>query len=316
MEVLVLVDNATDFLSSTSADAETEISRFWRRGARLQAGNLLCCAAHGFSCAITVRKGNDTRTLLFDAGPDGEVLKMNSQRLGFDMGTVDALFLSHGHWDHAGGMLVALDMVRQARGGRRTPTYMHPDIYRSRGMKTTDRSIRRFADVPALDMLEAHGADVVHGTRPQTILDNCILISGEIPRTTSFEMGMPGQYRLGIDGSTWEPDPLLQDERFVVARVKGHGAFVFSACSHAGIVNVLKHVQTLLPGEPLHGVIGGFHLAGANERAIPETVESLRHFGLRRIAPAHCTGWRAVGALAAAFGDAVAPSFVGQTYRL
>ena len=157
---------------------------------------------------------------------------------------------------------------------------------------------------------------MVHATETQTVLDGLFLVSGEIPRVSSFEMGMPGQHRLSQDGSVWEPDPLLLDERFVAVRVKGHGAFIFSACSHAGIVNVLTHAETLLPGEPLHGVIGGFHLAGPTERVIPDTVESMRRFRLKRIAPAHCTGWRAVSALAVAFGDAVAPSAVGKTYRL
>ena len=80
---------------------------------------------------------------------------------------------------------------------------------------------------------------------------------------------------------------MLLDERFVAVRVKGQGVFVFSACSHAGIINVLMHAQTLLPGEVLHGVMGGFHLAGTTERVIPETGESMRRVALKLIAPAH-----------------------------
>jgi 7,8-dihydropterin-6-yl-methyl-4-(beta-D-ribofuranosyl)aminobenzene 5'-phosphate synthase len=91
IEVLVLVDNVTDFLSSAPVDVESELSRFWRRGARLLAGDLLCCAAHGFSCAVTAWSGATSRTLLFDAGPDGAVLRSNAARLGFDMRSVDAL---------------------------------------------------------------------------------------------------------------------------------------------------------------------------------------------------------------------------------
>jgi 7,8-dihydropterin-6-yl-methyl-4-(beta-D-ribofuranosyl)aminobenzene 5'-phosphate synthase len=105
------------------------------------------------------------------------------------------------------------------------------------------------------------------------------------------------------------------DERFVAVRIKGKGTFVLTACSHAGVVNVLTHAQTSIPGD-LHGVIGGFHLAGSTERLIPDTVAAMRGFGLRVVAPAHCTGWRALAALAAAFGDAVAPSAVGKTYHL
>ena len=117
------------------------------------------------------------------------------------------------------------------------------------------------------------------------------------------------------DGLGWEPDPLLVDERFVAVNVKDKGAVVFTACSHAGVVNVMTHARECFAGLPLHGVMGGFHLSGGNEKVIPETVAALRAFDLKTIAAAHCTGWRAVSALAAAFGEAVAPSAVGKTYR-
>jgi len=90
---------------------------------------------------------------------------------------------------------------------------------------------------------------------------------------------------------------------------------VFTACSHAGVVNVMTHARESFPGRTLYGVLGGFHLAGGNERIIPDTVAGLRPFALQTIATAHCTGWRAVNALAAAFGDAVVPSAVGKLYR-
>lgn len=315
VEILILVDNVTDFLSSSMAGVEGELSRFWRRGGRFQAGNLLCCAAHGFSCAVTAWSGETSRTLLFDAGPDGAVLRDNAARLGFEMGSVDAVFLSHGHWDHAGGMVAALDLIREGNGRIPVATFMHPGMYRTRAMKAPDGSMRPFEDVPTAETLEQHGARVIHSTEPQLILDDLFFVSGEIPRITSFEAGMPGQHRRSADGASWEPDPLLMDERFVAVRIKGKGTFVFTACSHAGVVNVLTHAQASIPGE-LHGVIGGLHLAGTTERIIPDTVDAMRGFGLRVIAPAHCTGWRAVGALASAFGEAVAPCAVGKTYHL
>ena len=182
-------------------------------------------------------------------------------------------------------------------------------------MKAPDGSMRPFEDVPTQAMLEQEGALVVHATEAQSILDEFFYVSGEIPRVTAFETGMQGQYRRTEDGLDWEPDPLLMDERFVAVRVKDKGVLVFTACSHAGVVNVLTHARDCFPGPPLFGVMGGFHLSGGNERVIPETVDAMRAFDLKTIAAAHCTGWRAVSALAAAFGDAVAPSAVGKTYR-
>ena len=231
------------------------------------------------------------------------------------MATVDGIVLSHGHWDHGGAMVRALEMIQLASGGRPVPTYMHPGMYRTRAMKMPDGAMRPFEDVPTAAMLEQQGALVVHATEPQSVLDGLFYVSGEIPRVTSFEPGLPGQFRRTEDGSGWEPDTLLMDEHFVAVRVKGRGVLVFTACSHAGVVNVMLHARESFPGSPLFGVMGGFHLAGAHERIIPETIEALRAFPLTVVAPGHCTGWRATSALAAAFGDAVAPSAVGKTYR-
>jgi len=212
-------------------------------------------------------------------------------------------------------MLRALEMIQLKDGGRAVPTYMHPGMYRTRAMKAPDGSMRPFEDVPTQAMLEQQGALVVHATEAQLILDDFFYVSGEIPRVTPFETGLQGQHRRTEDGLDWEPDPLLMDERFVAVTVKDKGVLVFTACSHAGVVNVLAHARDCFPGPPLFGVMGGFHLSGGNERIIPETVDAMRAFDLKTIAAAHCTGWRAVSALSDAFGDAVAPSAVGKTYR-
>ena len=316
VEVLVLVDNATDSLSTSPAFVESEFRRLWRRGGRVLAGQCLCCAAHGLSCAITAWRGDVAKTLLFDTGPDVSVFERNVERLGFDMGTVDAIVLSHGHWDHGGAMLRALDMILSRNGGRAVPTYMHPGMYAPRATRTPDGVMHLFDEIPRAETLEAHGARVVHDTKAQLILDDLFYVSGEIPRVTTFETGLPNHFRRGEDGSAWDEDPLIVDERFVAVRLKNKGVFVFTACSHAGVVNVLTHAQESFPDERLHGVMGGFHLSGSTEKIIPETVAAMRAFELETIAPAHCTGWRATSALASAFGDAVVPSAVGKTFRL
>ena len=113
---------------------------------------------------------------------------------------------------------------------------------------------------------------------------------------------------------SWEPDPLIVDERFVSVHVKDKGQFIFSACSHAGIVNVLTHARSLFPSVPLHGVMGGLHLAGATEKIIPETIADLRKFDLKLVAPGHCTGWRALSAMTKVFGAELVPSAVGKKY--
>ncbi len=317
VDVHVLVDNVTDNLSSVPSFVETEFAGLGRRrrGTWVLGGSCLCCAAHGLSCLIATRSGSVRRTLLFDTGPEDRVFEQNVSRLGADLAPVEAIVLSHGHWDHGGAMLRALQLILDRNGGRQLPYYAHPDMFRTRAAKLPDGSMRRMEDVPSIEALTSYGATVVNTTEPQLLLDGTAYVSGEIPRVTPFETGLPGQHRRTLDGKAWELDELIMDERFVAVNVRGKGLIVFSACSHAGVVNVLTHARASFPDVPLFAVLGGLHLSGTNERVIPQTVGAMRQFDLSVIAAGHCTGWRAMSALASAFGDSkLAPLSVGKRY--
>jgi 7,8-dihydropterin-6-yl-methyl-4-(beta-D-ribofuranosyl)aminobenzene 5'-phosphate synthase len=214
-------------------------------------------------------------------------------------------------------MLRALQMIRDRNGGAEVPYYAHPDMFRSRATKFGPDKMRPMEDVPSPSALAAHGARVVTTREPQLVLDGLAYVSGEIPRVTSFERGLKGQHRRTLDGTGWELDELIMDERFVAVHVRDKGIVVLTACSHAGVVNVMKHARECFPGVPLYGVLGGLHLSGSNEAIIPDTIAGLRELAPSVIAPGHCTGWRAVSALAQAFGDqAVAPLAVGKRVTL
>jgi 7,8-dihydropterin-6-yl-methyl-4-(beta-D-ribofuranosyl)aminobenzene 5'-phosphate synthase len=315
LEILVLVDNATDMLSSTPSHVESEGAGLMRRGVRMMGGKCLCCAAHGLSCLVTVARGGSRRTMLFDSGPEEYAFERNVTRLGADLGPVEAIMLSHGHWDHAGAMLLALNMIRGRNGGKEVAFDAHPDMFRTRAVRLPNGGFRQMEDVPSIDDLTAFGARVESRREPHALLDGMVHVSGEIPRLTSYERGYPGQVRRTADGQGWEPDELLIDERWLGVHVKGKGLIVLSACSHAGIVNVLHHARQSFPGVPLYAILGGLHLSGANEAVIPQTVADLKQFELNTIAAGHCTGWRAMTALANAFGDRVlAPTAVGKRY--
>ena len=315
LEILVLVDNATDTLSSTPSHVESESAGLMRRGIRMMASKCLCCAAHGLSCLVTAHRGTVSHSVLFDTGPEEYSFERNTTRLGADLGIVESIVLSHGHWDHAGAMLLALGMIRSRNGGRKIPYYAHPGMFHSRAVKLPNGTIRRMEDIPSVEELTAFGAEVIATTEPQALHDGMFFVSGEIPRVTPYERGYPGQVRLMADGENWEPDELLMDERFLAVNVAGKGLVVLSACSHAGVVNVLSHTCSSFPGVPLHAVLGGLHLSGPNEAIVPQTVDGLRAFDLKTIAAGHCTGWRGMTALANAFGDKIlAPTAVGKRY--
>jgi 7,8-dihydropterin-6-yl-methyl-4-(beta-D-ribofuranosyl)aminobenzene 5'-phosphate synthase len=313
VEIHILVDNATDSLSSVPKHVETEFSYLHRKGMRVLSGKCICCASHGLSCLITAHRGDASHTLLFDSGPEADTFERNTRQLGLDLGGVEAVVLSHGHWDHAGGMLRAVDMIRHGGKNRDLPYYAHPDMFRPRGRQLPDGGILPMEDVPSVAELTAHGGRVVATREPQTVLDGTFYVSGEIPRVTPFETGLP--FHCTKTDKGWELDPWIMDERWLGVHVADKGLIVFTACSHAGVVNVLKDARSKHPGVPLYCVLGGFHLSGATEKIIPDTVAALHDFGLTFIAAGHCTGWRAMAALVGAFGDqVVTPTAVGKRF--
>jgi 7,8-dihydropterin-6-yl-methyl-4-(beta-D-ribofuranosyl)aminobenzene 5'-phosphate synthase len=311
VEIRILVDNATDMLSSNPPFVESEAAFIGRRGITSSA-RCLCCAVHGLSCLVTVHRGGNSHALLFDTGPEDFAFERNVSRLGVDLGVVESIVLSHGHWDHSGAMLLALGMIRGRGGKARIPFYAHPGMFVTRGVRQPNGSVRRMDDVPSEIELSDFGADMVVTTEPQSVLGGLFYVSGEIPRVSGFERGYPGQVRRTAGG--WEPDELLMDERWLAVNVAGKGLVVLSACSHAGIVNVCRHARATFPDIPIHALMGGLHLSGPNEAIIPQTIDGLKEFGIKTIAAGHCTGWRAMTALANAFPEALAPTAVGKQF--
>jgi len=314
LEILVIVDNVLDMLSSTPRFVQRETQVLRRFGMTRTAGECLCCASHGLSLLITAHGPGGARTMLFDGGPVDMSMARNAPRLGVNFAAIDAMMLSHGHWDHAGGLPQALSMLPE---GKRVPLYLHPGMFAERGMRQSDGGVLPMDPVPSPAGWAAMGADPVVSAEPLSVLDGLFQISGEIPRVTGYERGLPGQVARADDTAPWVADELLMDERFLAVRLTGKGLVIFSACSHAGVVNVLHEARRLFPGERLHAVMGGFHLSGENEAIIPQTVRDLGGFGLELIIPAHCTGWRAVNALERAYGEPmVVPAAVGKLFTL
>lgn len=330
LDLVVIVDNETDTLSSIDAGipqqpesvdllGRIEPCRIHDGEPGISVFEHLCVACHGLSVLATAVRGDTQATVLFDVGPDGEVWRANAQRLGIDLAAIECVFLSHWHADHSGGLPVAIAAIAEARAraGLTPPIVdVHPARPDQRGVRSPAGFFALLPPEPTLDDLRAAGGEVVTHADAHAVA-GLLYGSGEIARVTSYETGLPGHH--SFYGDECRADPLILDERFLAADVRGRGITVLSACSHAGVVNACLAGKAAFPNAPFDMILGGFHLAGAAmEPRIDQTVADLaRRVGPRLVAPGHCTGWRAKTALANTFAPGrFAPSVVGTRYRL
>jgi 7,8-dihydropterin-6-yl-methyl-4-(beta-D-ribofuranosyl)aminobenzene 5'-phosphate synthase len=312
LSVAVLTDDVSDNYVSKTRFAESEFSNVVRSGAGVISGEALLCANLGYGLRLVSNVGDTRHTMLFDTGPEAPIFIRNCTALGISFHDIEAIAVTHGHWDHMAALPATIDSIIK-QGGRVT-VHVNPGMFNERAVRLGSGRIVPVANVPLPPELNRHGATVVNSAEERLLLDGHFYYSGEIRRVTPFEKGRDDHFCRTNPEAPWEPDPLLLDERILVAKVRGLGLIVFSSCSHAGIVNVCTHVRSLFPDTPIHTVMGGLHLGGVMERNIPDTVDGLKLFNFANLITGHCTGWRALHALASAFGDAVSQSAVGTTY--
>ncbi|MFP3906160.1 MAG: MBL fold metallo-hydrolase, partial [Acidimicrobiales bacterium] len=307
-QVPELVGHMGRIASTTSADGHDCFEVFGE----------LCVACHGYSVVAEGRIGDETHTVLFDAGPYEEVWLDNAARLDIDLAAIEVVFLSHWHWDHSGALPAAVKAIAEARAEAGLPAPvvdLHPDRPDQRGTKAASGAMVLLPSEPRFEAFSNAGGEVTTNAEPHAVAGDFFLGSGAIERRTRYEVGLIGHhsFREGVG----EPDPLIMDERFLAAEVKGRGVTVMSACSHAGIINACMGARDHFADTPVDLVLGGFHLAGgAVESRIADTVADLAgEIDPMIVAPGHCTGWRAKAALADRFApNRYAPSVVGTTY--
>ena len=331
LEILVIVDNETDTLSSVDEGvpqipeviqhaARTPPTRTFQGHECKVVFDQLCCACHGYSVLISGRHGDTKRTALFDVGPYPDLWLDNARRLDVDLAAIELVFLSHWHFDHSGGFPEVVAAIAAARAAADLPppiVDLHPRRPDQRGILLPSGTLIMLPDEPTLAQIEAAGGKIGTTDKPHPLCGGFFFGSGEIERATDYETGLVGHHSF-YDGEG-EEDPLIMDERFVAVSVKGRGVTIFSACSHAGVINVCLDAQNHFPGHPIDVVLGGYHLAGkAMEVRIEPTVRDMQsRIDPRLVAPGHCTGWRAKAALADSFAPGrYAPSVVGTMYRL
>jgi 7,8-dihydropterin-6-yl-methyl-4-(beta-D-ribofuranosyl)aminobenzene 5'-phosphate synthase len=312
--ISTLVDNVYDaLLTSDERTTRAPFRAGTARAPQFETGstNVGLLAEHGFSALVSVRRGPTTTSLLFDTGLSPDAMVTNADRLGVDLSQIEAVVLSHGHFDHAGGLAA----LAGRRGTRSLPMVVHPMVWTRRRLAVPGREPD---ELPTLSRraLEGEGFTVIERRQPSVLLDRCVLITGEVDRTTEFERGMPPAHQAWT-GSQWQHDPLVADDQALVVHLRGRGLVVLTGCSHAGAINIVRHAQRLTDVATLHALLGGLHLSGAAfEPIIDRTVAALTEMTPQLVVPGHCTGWRAQHALAAALPDAWVAGSSGSSFHL
>jgi len=312
LEVLSLVDNSVDYLS-TIDKKEAQSFRQWTKKRNGQewtrTHSQMPLAEHGFSMLVRVIRGRKSVSMLFDTGMSTDGVVENAKRMGLELNEVEYVVLSHGHYDHFGGLIAALKTINKTN----LPLIVHEDMFKTRGNANTDGTIRTYPEFPVKEQLGS--AQLINTKQPYLISDGTILVTGEIPRKNSFEKGF-FQHRTLMDG-IWQPDPLILDDRAVVFNIKGKGLVIISGCAHAGIINTISYAQSISGIIDTYAVMGGFHLAGKEyENRIDQTTKELERINPKLIVPSHCTGWRGIFVIAKALPEAFVWNSVGNLYQL
>lgn len=304
VEILTVLDNTIDLLMASTP----QVKRLPLPPDALTRESLV--AEHGFAALVTVISGNTSNSLLFDAGLSKNGLMHNMDVLEVRPKELHTIVLSHGHADHTQGLMGMVERL----GERKMPLLLHPDAFLERKLLLPDGHEIHLPP-PDRRLLSHEGIEVIEERGPSYLLENLVLVTGQIPRSTPFERGFPIHY--ARVAHRWQPDPLIHDDQAVVLHVKGRGLVILTGCGHAGAVNTIRHAQELTGVQKVYAVIGGFHLSGALfEPIIPPTIAALKEISPALIVPAHCTGWKATHALARELPEAFVANSVGTRFVL
>lgn len=263
---------------------------------------------HGISMLLRAQKEGIRRSILVDVGQNPKALLNNMDLMNIDPSEIDSIVITHCHYDHSQGLAALVKTI----GKKGLPIVAHPSLFRPHFInKPYLRHVGVMEDDKKEEVEKAGG--LLFLVSDPFLLMPGLTTTGEVPRKTDFEE--VGIALFTIAEGHVNKD-LMLDDIAVVAKVTGNGLVIITGCSHAGIINIVKHSKAITGIHELEGIIGGFHLIEATEERIQRTVEELKKEGPRWISAGHCTGFRAQVKLSLAFGEGFSPTHTGIKFSI